>query len=71
MLTLPAPAKINLYLHITAIRENGMHELDTAFAYTEACDLLSFENSDQLLISCSEAHLGGKKNLVHQLLQAF
>ncbi len=71
MLTLTAPAKINLYLHITAIDKHGMHELDTAFAYTEACDLLSFETHDQLQVSCSKAHLSGKKNLVHQLLQAF
>lgn len=71
MLTLPAPAKINLYLHITAIRDNGMHELNTAFTYTEACDLLSFENSLQLQVSCSKQHLSGKKNLVYQVLHAF
>jgi len=71
MLTLAAPAKINLYLYITAVHENGMHELDTAFAYTEACDRLSFKASKQLKVSCSQAHLGGEKNLVHQVLQAF
>jgi len=71
MLIVPAPAKINLYLHITARHANGMHELDTAFAYTEACDLLSIEASAELQITCSEAHLGGEQNLVHQVLHAF
>ena len=70
MLVLPAPAKINLFLQITAVHDNGMHELNTAFTYTEACDLLSFESSDKLLITCSQPHLSGKKNLVHQVLQA-
>ncbi|MBL4775193.1 MAG: 4-(cytidine 5'-diphospho)-2-C-methyl-D-erythritol kinase [Mariprofundus sp.] len=71
MLTLPAPAKINLYLHITAIRNNGMHELATAFAFTEACDLLSFEVCPNIQVSCSEPALSGEQNLVHQVLQAF
>jgi len=71
VLTLPAPAKINLYLHITAIHHNGMHELDTAFAFTEACDLLSFEANKNIQVSCSEQDLNGEKNLVHQVLQAF
>ncbi len=71
MLILAAPAKINLYLHITAVLNNGMHELDTAFAYSEACDRLSFKASKPLQVTCSDAHLGGKQNLVYQVLQAF
>ncbi|MBN4073253.1 4-(cytidine 5'-diphospho)-2-C-methyl-D-erythritol kinase [Mariprofundus ferrooxydans] len=70
MLILPAPAKINVYLHVTAVRNNGMHELDTAFAYTEACDQLHIEASKRLQISCSQQHLSGEQNLVHQVLQA-
>ena len=30
-LDLPAPAKINLFLHIVGIREDGYHLLDSAF----------------------------------------
>jgi len=71
MIQLSAPAKINLHLYITAIREDGMHELDTSFAFTEACDLLSFETSDHIQVTCSKAHLSGEKNLVHKILQAF
>ncbi len=70
MLILPAPAKINLFLQVTAIHDSGMHELNSAFAYTEACDLLSFENSDEIHVTCSQQHLSGNKNLVHKVLQA-
>ncbi|WP_255418405.1 4-(cytidine 5'-diphospho)-2-C-methyl-D-erythritol kinase [Mariprofundus sp. EBB-1] len=70
MLTLPAPAKINLYLHITTVHSNGMHELNTAFAYTEAHDLLHFEKSNEIVVTCSQQHLSGKANLVHQVLEA-
>ncbi len=68
---LPAPAKINLYLRITRIRPDGMHELDTAFAYTDLCDLLTITPADRLQTSCSQAHLSGDNNLVHKVLAAF
>lgn len=67
----PAPAKINLYLRITRIRPDGMHELDTAFAYTDLCDQLSITASDQIEVTCSERHLSGEKNLVYKILTAF
>ena len=70
-ITLPAPAKVNLHLHITGRRSDGMHELDTAFAYTQACDELHFTDCDSLQITCSLPHLSGEKNLVFQLLHAF
>ncbi|MDX8406174.1 MAG: 4-(cytidine 5'-diphospho)-2-C-methyl-D-erythritol kinase [Mariprofundus sp.] len=70
-LILPAPAKINLYLSITRIRNDGMHELDTAFAFTRACDQLHFSDADDIRVSCSRSHLGGEGNLVHRVLTAF
>ena len=70
-LVLPAPAKINLYLRIGDILADGRHELDTAFAYSEAGDLLRFDTCDELRISCSRPHLDGEANLVHRLLAAF
>jgi 4-diphosphocytidyl-2-C-methyl-D-erythritol kinase len=70
-ITLPAPAKINLHLHIIGRRRDGMHELDTAFAYTQAFDELHFTDCDSLQITCSLPHLSGDKNLVFQLLHAF
>lgn len=70
-ITLPAPAKINLHLHINGRRSDGMHELDTAFAFTQACDELHFTDADILQVTCSLPHLSGEKNLVFQLLHAF
>jgi len=70
-LTLPAPAKINLHLHIRGRHSDGMHELDTAFAFTQACDELHFTDSETLQVTCSLPHLSGERNLVFQLLHAF
>ncbi len=70
-ITLPAPAKINLYLHITGRRSNGMHELETAFAFTQVCDELYIKACDSLQVSCSQPHLSDERNLVFKLLQAF
>ncbi|MDQ3959020.1 MAG: 4-(cytidine 5'-diphospho)-2-C-methyl-D-erythritol kinase [Pseudomonadota bacterium] len=39
----PAPAKINLFLHILGRREDGYHELQTVFQFLSLCDLLYFE----------------------------
>ena len=70
-ITLPAPAKINLHLHITGKRSDGMHELNTGFAFTQVCDELHFSDCDSLQVTCSFPHLSGERNLVFQLLQAF
>jgi len=67
----PAPAKINLYLRITRTRSDGMHELDTAFAYTDLCDQLTISGSNDITVNCSEPHLAGENNLVHQILSSF
>lgn len=37
-----APAKINLFLHITSRRPDGLHELQTAFQFIDLCDELQF-----------------------------
>jgi len=68
---IPAPAKINLFLRITHIRGDGMHELDTAFAYTDLCDWLHLEPCSSLEVTCSQAHLSGQHNLVYKILAAF
>ena len=39
----PAPAKLNLFLHITGRRADGYHLLQSAFALIDWCDSLSFE----------------------------
>jgi len=39
----PAPAKLNLLLHITGQREDGYHLLQTVFIFLDYADRLSFE----------------------------
>ena len=42
LLTLPAPAKLNLMLHILGRRPDGYHELETIFQFLDYGDELSF-----------------------------
>lgn len=39
----PAPAKVNLFLHILGRRPDGYHELQTVFQFAGLCDTLCFE----------------------------
>lgn len=40
---IPAPAKLNLFLHITGRRDDGYHTLQSAFALIDWCDTLHFD----------------------------
>ena len=40
---LPAPAKLNLFLHITGRRDDGYHLLQSVFMLVDWCDILHFE----------------------------
>ena len=51
--TLAAPAKLNLYLHVTAKRPDGYHELDSLVAFADVNDHLTFDASETLNISFS------------------
>ena len=53
-----APAKINLFLHVTGRRPDGMHELQTAFQFVDLCDQLSFEVTSDSDI-CRSAPVSG------------
>ena len=39
----PAPAKLNLFLHVTGRREDGYHLLESAFQLIDYCDELNFQ----------------------------
>jgi 4-diphosphocytidyl-2-C-methyl-D-erythritol kinase len=39
----PAPAKLNLFLHIVGRRPNGYHELQTCFQFVDLCDEITIE----------------------------
>lgn len=74
-LRLPAPAKLNLFLHITGRRVDGYHELQTIFQLIDLCDWLTFEPTltpDIELISTLNVPSG--QNLIvraAQLLQPY
>jgi len=47
----PAPAKLNLILHITGQREDGYHLLQTVFQFLDFSDMLDFTVRDDGIIS--------------------
>ncbi len=55
MLTLPAPAKLNLFLHINGRRADGLHNLQTIFQLIDLCDLLNFRlrNDGRITVCCA------------------
>jgi 4-diphosphocytidyl-2-C-methyl-D-erythritol kinase len=50
----PAPAKLNLMLHITGRREDGYHDLQTVFQFIDYVDQLEFRprNDDKIVRIC-------------------
>ena len=71
----PAPAKLNLFLHITSQRDDGYHELQTIFQFIDWCDYLTFDvnTSGKIAFHCSEPLFNNDDNLVvkaAKLLQA-
>jgi len=42
----PAPAKLNLFLHVTGRRADGYHLLQSVFMLVDWCDTLHFERRD-------------------------
>ncbi len=51
VIAVEAPAKVNLYLHVTGRRSNGYHELDTLMVFTEMADRLTVTPSDSLSLA--------------------
>ncbi len=67
--TEPAPAKVNLYLHVTGRRDDGYHLLDSLIVFADCGDVISVEPSDDLSLSLSgpfanEISELGENNLV-------
>lgn len=48
---IPAPAKLNLFLHITGRRPDGYHLLQSVFMLIDWCDRLSFEHRSDGVIA--------------------
>lgn len=47
----PAPAKINLFLHVTGRRADGYHLLQTVFQFVDVCDELDFDINETATVS--------------------
>lgn len=67
-LSLPAVAKLNLFLHITGRRDDGYHNLQTLFQMLDVGDTLHFSanNSNKVTLVCDEASLAGEENLIYK-----
>jgi len=65
-LTLTAPAKVNLFLHITGRRTDGYHELQTLFRLLDHGDRLHFTptRDGHIRLDCDLPELSGADNLV-------
>ncbi|MCV6548152.1 MAG: 4-(cytidine 5'-diphospho)-2-C-methyl-D-erythritol kinase [Cohaesibacter sp.] len=53
VLRIPAPAKVNLALHITGQRDDGYHMIDSLVVFGGASDVIEFRSSDRLHLSVS------------------
>ena len=71
MLQLPAPAKLNLMLHITGRRPDGYHNLQTLFQFVDFGDQLSFSPRDDGVITLSPELPGTRlqDNLIYRAAQ--
>ena len=54
----PAPAKLNLFLHITGQRPDGYHLLQSVFMLIDWCDTLHFERRASAALSRTLNTLG-------------
>ena len=65
-LTLPSPAKLNLFLHINGRLANGYHELQTLFQFLDYGDTMSFtpREDGQVRLSSNIEGVSAEDNLV-------
>ena len=64
MLTIPAPAKLNLTLEVLARRPDGYHEIRSVIQTISLCDRLSFESSRSVDIRSDSPQWSAEKSLV-------
>jgi 4-diphosphocytidyl-2-C-methyl-D-erythritol kinase len=54
---LPAFAKINWFLNVLGKREDGFHEICTAFQTVSLGDYLTFSENDEILLTCDNSEI--------------
>ncbi|SDJ04527.1 4-diphosphocytidyl-2-C-methyl-D-erythritol kinase [Ferrimonas sediminum] len=62
----PAPAKLNLFLHINGRRQDGYHELQSLFQFVDHCDQLHFRarRDDGITLSPAIDGVANDDNLI-------
>lgn len=55
-ITVAAPAKINLFLHIVGKREDGYHLLDSLVAFADYGDVIEVEESDKISVDITGSY---------------
>ena len=64
-LTLPSPAKLNLFLHVVDRKPDGYHELQTLFHLLDYGDMLTFEPTDTIDITLiNTLNIPNEQNLI-------
>ena len=74
VLTVTAPAKINLFLEVDGKRPDGYHDITSVMQTVSLSDLLTFEKTDgnEISLSCTDPRLScGKDNLIVRAVEAF
>lgn len=78
ILTTKAPAKINLFLDVTAKRADGYHDIRSIMQTVDLCDTVTVESLDaasgvtDIILTCSDPTLPcNEKNLAHKAAVAF
>ena len=64
----PAPAKLNLFLHINGRRSDGYHELQSLFIFLNQCDWLQFQchQNNTVTISPGLPDVPTESNLIYK-----
>ncbi len=70
MLTLKAPAKINLTLEVLGKRPDGYHEIRTVMQTVGMYDTLHFETAKKVLITSNQADWKPESSLVSRAIQS-
>ena len=65
MITLSAPCKINLFLHVIGRRADGYHDLQTVFQILDFADRVHIERCDEIEVADMPG-VKGEDNLVYR-----
>jgi len=64
MLTISAPAKINLTLEVLGKRPDGFHEIRSVMQTVGLCDVITFNEADKTTVQCDMSGWSAEKSLV-------